>query len=716
MFMCYSATTETGLNSVLLNELTFWQQVLLFLLMILGSTPTISIITLLIRRHFFKRKLDHLIAHSASARRRVNAIAQDSENIIREDDDFVKKLDPDVAQETAPAVLDSHPQVPSHGPVIADVLSDEPDTLSLHSNPPPSPSVARRRAQSAPKTRLQQLATSPPIGAPPSPAVSEFPPNSRTIEFRDDRTLRNQPSNLSEKPFDSNSLHRTPSRRPPRASSHFRPDSALTTGFGGFPNPLALAAGAITRRIAASGSERRPSVESEPPQPPPPAKSVPYFTFTPTVGRNSKFKGLTTEQQEELGGVEFRALTILLRIVVAYSLLLPLLGVLVVAPWLATSEKWKAVFSAPDTTVSPVWYTFFIIESAFNNCGLSLHDSSLIPFQTAYWLLIVLGFLILSGNTAFPIILRCVLWTCSKLVPKASRVRETLQFLLDHPRRCFLYLFPSHQTWYLAFVLLVLNCIDWAAFLLLDIGNEEIEAIPIGNRVFLGLFQAIAVRTSGLAIVSLATIAPALQVLYVSMFQVAAYPIAVTIRASNVYEERSIGVYEESDDEDEIEAQFDTSARTKKPKTTGNYIRYHARKQLAFDMWWLVGALWLLCIIERAKILDEKHPWITIFTLLFELSSSYGNIGLSTGRGPSSNTSLSGDLRAGSKLILIAVMVRGRHRGLPRAIDRSIMLPDDLVKQNDDVSQVFDAERRSRRGSGDGEERRRDSGSFAARG
>lgn len=58
------ATTETGLNSVLLNELTFWQQVLLFLLMILGSTPTISIITILIRRHFFKRKLDHLIAHS----------------------------------------------------------------------------------------------------------------------------------------------------------------------------------------------------------------------------------------------------------------------------------------------------------------------------------------------------------------------------------------------------------------------------------------------------------------------------------------------------------------------------------------------------------------------------------------------------------------------------------------------------------------------------
>jgi len=46
-----------------------------------------------------------------------------------------------------------------------------------------------------------------------------------------------------------------------------------------------------------------------------------------------------------------------------------------------------------------------------------------------------------------------------------------------------------------------------------------------------------------------------------------------------------MGIFRESDDEDEMEAQFATSARAKKPKTTGSYIRYHARKQLAFDMW-----------------------------------------------------------------------------------------------------------------------------------
>lgn len=49
--------------------------------------------------------------------------------------------------------------------------------------------------------------------------------------------------------------------------------------------------------------------------PPPGAKSVPYISFHAIVGRNSAFHGLTNEQMEELGGVEFRALNALLWIV-----------------------------------------------------------------------------------------------------------------------------------------------------------------------------------------------------------------------------------------------------------------------------------------------------------------------------------------------------------------------------------------------------------------
>jgi len=59
---------------------------------------------------------------------------------------------------------------------------------------------------------------------------------------------------------------------------------------------------------------------------------------------------------------------------------------------------------------------------------------------------------------------------------------------------------------------------------------------------------------------------------------------------------------------------------------------------------------------------------------MFEVSSSYGTVGLSLG--DPSGTSLAGGLRTLSKLVLCAVMIRGRHRGLPLAIDRAVMLPD----------------------------------------
>lgn len=46
-------------------------------------------------------------------------------------------------------------------------------------------------------------------------------------------------------------------------------------------------------------------------------------------------------------------------------------------------------------------FSFFQVFSAFSNTGTSLVDQSMIPFQTAYPMILVMIFLILAGNTAF---------------------------------------------------------------------------------------------------------------------------------------------------------------------------------------------------------------------------------------------------------------------------------------------------------------------------
>ena len=59
------------------------------------------------------------------------------------------------------------------------------------------------------------------------------------------------------------------------------------------------------------------------------------------------------------------------------------------------------------------------------------------------------------------------------------------------------------------------------------------------------------------------------------------------------------------------------------------------------------------------------------------------------------NYSLSGALSPLSKLIIIIVMLRGRHRGLPAAIDRAIMLSYGLDLEDADQAKGEDGDEAS---------------------
>ena len=93
----------------------------------------------------------------------------------------------------------------------------------------------------------------------------------------------------------------------------------------------------------------------------------------------------------------------------------------------------------------------------------------MISFQKAVPLLLVGIFLIIVGNTGFPCMLRSMIWVSSILVPRKSGVWEELNFLLDHPRRCFTLLFPNRATWTLFWILVFLNGVDVVFFIILDV-------------------------------------------------------------------------------------------------------------------------------------------------------------------------------------------------------------------------------------------------------
>ena len=393
---------------------------------------------------------------------------------------------------------------------------------------------------------------------------------------------------------------------------------------------------------------------------------MPYFSWTATTGRNSMFMGLSSEQREELGGIEYRSLKTLAKILLAYYIGFHVLGMTVLLPWIKHTQPWKGVVEADGQ--DPGWWGVFTPASMFNDLGFTLTPDSMISFQSGVLPLLFGSFLIIIGNTGFPCMLRFIIWFLSKVVTHESETWKELRFLLDHPRRCFTLLFPSKATWWLFWVLIGLNLLDLIFFIILDINQPVVSDLHPGIRVLNGWFQATSTRTAGFASVNLAELHAAIQVSYMIMMYISVFPIAISIRRTNVYEEKSLGIFggeEDASGEDEQ-----------------SYVSQHLRRQLSFDLWYIFLGLFIIAIVEGDRISNTNQPAFTMFSVLFEIVSAYGTVGLSLGY-PNINASFSAEFRTISKLVIIAMMIRGRHRGLPYALDRAILLPSDKLQDRE---------------------------------
>lgn len=267
---------------------------------------------------------------------------------------------------------------------------------------------------------------------------------------------------------------------------------------------------------------------------------------------------------------------------------------------------------------------------------------------------------------------------------------------------------------------------------------------------------------------TISQIAIGVQFLYVIMMYISVYPVVITMRHSNVYEERSLGIYnsEELEGSDDEQTEADTIDRVISPssapsrRTTGHesvysrtsasarpsglvrrisqstpaadvghvlrrtfttfrgvgvppakhhghkrsgtptprrrkakrnrdnrtgFIQQQMHGQLAHDIWWLALAVLIITAIETRHY-DEDPLHHSVFNIIFEVVSAYGTVGISVGA-PTAAYSFCGTWFAASKLILCLVMLRGRHRGLPVALDHAVRLPGEHLHREEEQDQ-----------------------------
>ncbi|KAI7116908.1 hypothetical protein KC337_g16197 [Hortaea werneckii] len=348
--------------------------------------------------------------------------------------------------------------------------------------------------------------------------------------------------------------------------------------------------------------------------------SLPQLSDQVTIGRNSNFHNLTPRDREELGGVEYRSLKLLLKITLGYFFGLHLLGALCLAPWIVNAPaKYREYLASQGQ--GNVWWAFYSAQTMVDNLGFTLTPDSMISFRDATWPMLVMSFLAFAGNTCYPILLRCVIWILYQLAPDSAKggswrgrrlftgtTGQSLRFLLDHPRRCYTLLFPGNVTWILFGILFVLNFVDTLIIILCDLHTPEVTSLAPGPRILAAIFQAASSRHTGTSTFNLA--------------------------------------------------------------------------KLSFDLWYIFLGTFIICIIEAGPIGDPTNYAFSVFSILFEVTSAYGNVGLSLGTN-STYTSLSGDFHTLSKLVICAMMIRGRHRGLPYALDRAVMLPGEGLEREE---------------------------------
>ncbi|KAI3397022.1 hypothetical protein diail_11257 [Diaporthe ilicicola] len=705
LFLVVSAFTTSGLNTVDISQLTSAQQVIMALMMILGSPVLVSIFTIWLRARVFEKRFEDIVEAERNRRmKKTGTIVGMAGAMIGL---------PVMSSFKGSKRKDKHARKGSHA------QRAEADALQL--------SGFKRQAHDKDQDQGQDQDHEAALGSGMLGPIQEGQ----------------------------------------------KLDVSSTSA-----EPLSPKSNATTRRRLFSRDDGRQSV----------SEGFDFKTFIhenkKSVGRNGQFFDLTEEQREYLGGVEYRALKVLFTIVCVYFVLWQLLGAIALGAWLYVHS---GSITAVDSQNS-WWAGIFLCISSFNNAGMTLLDAGVAAFDNDAFVLTIVSILSLAGNAAFPAFLRATVYLCSFVLKVAvddedyAVWKEAFDFILKYPRRLYMMMFPAKANLVFVTMFSTIAVMDWVLLLVLSIGNSAIEAIPVAKRVGLAVFQALTIPSGGFAVVSVSSLYFDVLVLWVIVMYISAYPEIIVMRNSNVYEERSLGIYTTEDDRgedsgttvhgstDELptfgpllsppamggahgppqtavsasgvsHAQSRMSTKsikklaavgrkgtsfvgkqiqnrmnnfqgvgvTTKPQlkrsteirfdddnTTANkssstpeghvsLVSQHLRGQLSHDIWAIALALFLITLIETSHSIADPRTY-SVFNFLFEIVSGYTNIGLSTGM-PDQSYSFSGGWYTGSKLVMILMMIRGRHRGLPVALDHAVKLPgwDNAKKQDEDA-------------------------------
>jgi len=395
--------------------------------------------------------------------------------------------------------------------------------------------------------------------------------------------------------------------------------------------------------------------------------------------------------------LERKSLILLLILIPSYVIFFWFMGAVIMI--IAFSANKGYLQPIEDRNASSVWISTFLSISAFANAGFSPIDNNLIALSYNPVLLLTISILIFCGNTCYPLVFRLVLLMLSKI----PRLKETIEWLLAHSRLCYFYLFSTKVTLYLLGVITFLNLTQFSLTL-----GEEWNTVVLApyNSTALRLVNVVlttsSTRNAGFNSLNVFLFTPSVQFyLYILMY-ITVYPLSVSIRSSLAQEEENdfdrVLVHEhpltqstiiklqDLAEKDPDTIGVDSPAPVKPPKKKPG--SFSITKNLIFrDVVGVFLGTIIICMVEKDKFFPSNanapDNSFTLFPVMFEVVSGFGNVGLSIGCNNCGVLSLSFAFSTFSKFVMIVIMVAGVHRSLPQDLDSAIVLPRRLLTVNE---------------------------------
>ena len=388
---------------------------------------------------------------------------------------------------------------------------------------------------------------------------------------------------------------------------------------------------------------------------PDPAVAREAFGKEGWVDRNKGFHNLSDDEWLFLYHMEYRALSILSWAIPTYWIFWECFGMLVCSIYIAIKKPEVALSNG----VNPWWAAAATSIGAFSNGGLNFLNDSLASFSEETLLLFSCSLLTLAGNTCFPVFLRISLELQNVLIPVFSNwallqrfsctrryqnhckdQQQAMSFLLRYPRRCCTHLFSRADTLWLLGTVVTLTTIDVLLFIILDLKSPVLVSLWLGAKIVVGIFLGVSLRASGMSVISVSALTKTVQLAIIFVMLVVPYPVAFFMRAGNVYQERSLGIYQEEleprdkrvNDHPGILSRMARSiAKRYNIDYKERFLHRQLSKQAGGDTAVVAIATFIIVAIEELEgnALQDDSENINVFTILFEVASAYGCVGVS---------------------------------------------------------------------------------------